>query len=285
MQDRRKGNAVLARFQERGSQMTQDRMRSMLAVVLLAGVALLVSAMPAGAADPSAGNEWEFDGNFYVWMPSIDAGLQNGGDISIPFETILEDLDMIFMAGVGVSKGKWWFKTDVIYFDISQRNNGLVTIPGRRRDIDFATSSRVEMEAWIVTPSVGYKLVDAERGTLDVFAGARYLWLDVELKLKTVGPLTTRSDRISDSGSVWDGIVGFRGYVDFGPNVFLPYYADVGGGESDLTWQAFAGAGWRFKHVDAIVGWRYLEYKFKGSSPVLEGLTVNGPQIGVTWKF
>jgi hypothetical protein len=260
----------------------------MLAVALLAGVALLVSAMPAGAADPSAGNEWEFDGNFYVWMPSIDAGLPSGGDISIPFETILQDLDMLFMAGVGVSKSKskWWFKTDAIYFDISQSNKGLVTPQGGIPNIDFATSSRVEMEAWIVTPSVGYKLVDAERGTLDVFAGARYLWIDVELKLGISGPLGGgRSDRISDSGSVWDGIVGVRGYVDFGPNVFLPYYADVGGGESDLTWQAFAGVGWRFKHVDAIVGWRYLDYEFKGSTALLESLTVNGPQIGVTWKF
>jgi hypothetical protein len=259
----------------------------MLGVVLLAGAALLVSAMPAAAADPSAGNEWEFDGNFYVWMPSIDAGLQSGGNIYIPFNTILEDLDMLFMGGVGVSKSnsKWWFKTDIIYFDISQKNNALVTFPGGIPDIDFATSSRVEMDAWIVTPSVGYNLVDAERGTLDVFAGARYLWINVELKLQTVGPLTTRSDRISDSGSVWDGIVGVRGDVDFGPKVFLPYYADVGGGQSNLTWQAFAGVGYRFKHVDAIVGWRYLDYEFKGSSPVLESLTVNGPLIGVTWKF
>jgi hypothetical protein len=241
----------------------------MLAVFLLAGAGQLVSAMPAAAADPSAGHEWEFDGNFYGWMPSIDAPLQTGGDINIPFETILQDLNMLFMGGVGVSKSKWWFKTDVIFFRISQKNNRLVTPPGGIPDIDFATSSEVEKKAWIVTPSVGYNLVDAERGSLDVFAGARYLWIDVGLNLDFSGPLGGGgSAQISDSSSVWDGIVGVRGDVDFGPKVFLPYYADVGGGQSNLTWQAFAGVGWRFKHVDAIAGWRYLEYKFKGSSPV-----------------
>jgi hypothetical protein len=133
------------------------------------------------------------------------------------------------------------------------------------------------MKAWIVTPSVGYNLVDTEKVSLDVFGGARYLNIAVDLELET--------DQISDSGDVWDGIGGVRGRVNLAPKWYLPYYADVGAGESELTWQAFAGVGWRFKHVDAIAGWRYLEYKFKGSSPVLEGLTVNGPQIGVTWKI
>ena len=161
-----------------------------------------------------------------------------------------------------------------------------MTPPGGIPDIDFATSSEASMKAWIVTPSVGYNLVDAERGTFDVFAGARYLWIDVGINLDISGPLGGgRSARISDSGSVWNGIVGVRGDVDFGPKVLLPYYADVGGGQSDLTWQAFAGVGYRFKHVDAIAGWRYLEYKFKGSSPVLDDLTVKGPQVGVTFKF
>jgi hypothetical protein len=138
----------------------------MLAVVLLAGAALLVSAMPAGAADPSAGNQWEFGGNFYVWMPGLDAGLQNGGDINIDFNTILQDLDMLFMGGVGASKGKWWFKTDIIYFEISQKNKGLVTPPGGIPDIDFATSSEASMKAWIVTPSAGHEPGNAALGAL-----------------------------------------------------------------------------------------------------------------------
>lgn len=79
MQDRRKGNADYANFQERGRHMTRDRMRSKLAIFLLAGAALLVFAMPAGAADSPAANEWQFDGNFYIWGPDIEGACETAG--------------------------------------------------------------------------------------------------------------------------------------------------------------------------------------------------------------
>ena len=43
--------------------------------------------------------------------------------------------------------------------------------------------------------------------------------------------------KISDSGDVWDGIVGLRGNVKLDKYWYLPYYFDVGTGASDLTWQ------------------------------------------------
>lgn len=175
------------------------------------------------------------------------------------------------MGGVGVSKGKWWFKTDVIYFKIGQANN------------DGTASSKVDMRAWIVTPSVGYNLVDAERVSLDVFGGARYLYLDVGLQLQTVGP-TSGFAKISDSADVWDGIGGLRGRVNLAPKWYLPYYADVGTGESDLTWQAFAGIGYRFKRLELVAGYRYLKWEFD-KDDLLTDLTVKGPQIGIAWKF
>jgi hypothetical protein len=183
-------------------------MRSVLAIFLLAGAALLVSATPAGAADSSAANEWQFDGDFYIWASDIDIPLNNGSDVNVDFETILQDLDFMFMGGVGASKGKWSFKTDVIYFRISQDNKGQAAIPGGPRGrltIDLADSSSVEVQAWVVTPSVGYNLVDTQRVSLDVLGGARYLDLKVDLALEVSasfprgGPAIGRSVQISPS--------------------------------------------------------------------------------------
>ena len=98
--------------------MTRDRMRSLLAVLLLAGAGLLMCATPAGAADSSAANEWQFDGNIYLWAPSLNVGLQDGGEIELSFSDILDDLQFTFMGGVGASKGKWSFKADVMYLRI-----------------------------------------------------------------------------------------------------------------------------------------------------------------------
>jgi hypothetical protein len=142
----------------------------------------------------------------------------------------------------------------------------------------------ITIKAVVATPTVGYNLIDTEKGSLNVIGGARYLWIDVPVDLKTVVGPTTRSDSLSPSGSGWDGIVGVRGQVNLAPKWYAQYYLDGGAGKSKSTWQGYAGVGYRFKNVDAVAGYRYLHYKFEDSSD-LDELTVKGPQIGVKWGF
>jgi hypothetical protein len=268
-------------------QMSGEHVRRLLAVLLCAGAGLLMSAMPAGAADSSDANEWQFDADIYLWTPSLGGDLKSGGSVDIGFSQILEDLQFTFMGGFGASKGKWTLKTDVIYMDLDQKNNGQVNLPlgPGPGNATLATSSNVSMTSWIVTPTVRYNLVDSERVSFNVLAGARYLYLESKIKAQVVGPLMTRSGVISGSGDVWDGIVGGNGQVKLAPNWYLPYYADIGTGQSDLTWQGFAGIGYQFEHVGAVAGYRYLTWNFKNSTNVFENLTVKGPMFGVQFKF
>ena len=76
------------------------------------------------------------------------------------------------------------------------------------------------------------------------------------------------------------------GRFAFGPQRewFVPYYVDVGTGESDLTWQIFGGLGYAFKWGDVLVGWRYLDYEFKSGSR-LEDANLNGPMIGLGFHW
>jgi hypothetical protein len=39
----------------------------------------------------------------------------------------------------------------------------------------------------------------------------------------------------------------------------VAYYTDIGAGQSDFTWQAFAGVGYRFAWGDALTGCRHLK--------------------------
>jgi hypothetical protein len=41
-----------------------------------------------------------------------------------------------------------------------------------------------------------------------------------------------------------------RGYFMLGDNWYIPYYADIGTGGSDLTWQLFGAIGYRFSWGD-----------------------------------
>ena len=64
----------------------------------------------------------------------------------------------------------------------------------------------IELFAVTVTGGVGYAVVNDDSNRVDLIAGARYLWLDVDLDFD-IGAL---KEKASDSGSEIDGIVGFR---------------------------------------------------------------------------
>ncbi|MGB5567908.1 MAG: hypothetical protein WBM81_01280 [Sedimenticolaceae bacterium] len=63
----------------------------------------------------------------------------------------------------------------------------------------------------------------------------------------------------------------------------MSYYGDVGTGDSDLTWQGRLGLGYRFDEVDAIFGYRYLDYDIGGTD--IDDITIKGPYAGVKMHF
>ena len=106
-----------------------------------------------------------------------------------------------------------------------------------------------------------------------------------ELELDITGPFRERDNNISDSGDVWDGIVGIRGNVSLDKNWYVPYYADMGTGESAFTWQVMAGFGYRIsKVVDVVAAYRYLFWKFEDNK-VLDKLYISGPLVGLRFRF
>ena len=87
-------------------------------------------------------------------------------------------------------------------------------------------------------------------------------------------------------GTKTDGIVGVKGRFNFGENRewFVPYYLDVGTGQTDLTWQAVGGLGYAFNWGEVFAVWRYLDYNFKSSSRI-EDVNFNGPALGVAFRW
>jgi hypothetical protein len=55
-------------------------------------------------------------------------------------------------------------------------------------------------------------------------------------------------------------------------------------GDSQLTWQAFGGVGYRFKYCDVIGGYRYIDWNFNGSMGFGD-LYTSGPLVGVRFVF
>jgi len=236
---------------------------------------LLVMALPVNAADSSSNDEWQFGAEVYLWGASLDAKPTGGDNIHIGFSEIIDNLDMAIMTTLTARKGKWSLLTDIIYMDLEDDQKGTAELIGMpiRTDVD------VEMKAWIVTAAGGYTVMETDKSSLDLLAGGRYLEIELPLEFK-IGPAKVKA---KPTGHIWDGIIGVRGKVDLPDKWYLTYYADAGTGDSDFTWQAWAGLNYKFKKVNAVFGYRYLNWDIDGSA--IDDLTVKGPVAGVKFFF
>lgn len=256
-------------------------------VTALSSMALLMSmaSAPRAAGAPPT-DEVQTNLTLYLWLPSMDGDLAyegNGGSASIDASDILDALEMAFMGTLEVRKNRWSMLADVIYLDLGQDKTTSVGLPGGgaiRADVDL------QLSGWQIGLYGGYSLYQTETASLDLLAGARYLGLDSDAKLTISGPLppSLPSANLSRSADIWDAVVGFRGRVELNPNWFVPYHADVGAGDSDLTWQAMAGIGYQAGWGDVILAYRHLEWD-EGDDGFLQGLSFSGPGVAVRFRF
>jgi opacity protein-like surface antigen len=265
---------------------TVRRMLSRLALFVLPFF-MLVAAMPASTAaeETAPKGGWQFDANVYLWGASIGGKTASGDTLDVSFTDLLKDLQLGFMGGVEARNGRWSLMTDVMYMDLKQPNNGTVTVPVLGEDINIAVDATVRLQAWIVTSAVGYSIIDTDTVRLAILGGARYLFVKPELDLSTTGPLQPRNKNLSTSAGIWDGIGGIRGIVNLSEKWYVPYYADMGTGDSAFTWQGFGGVGYKIsKVVNVVAAYRYLYWKFENNK-VIDKLNFHGPLVGMIFRF
>jgi len=247
----------------------------------------------ADAADP-----WEFQASIYGWFPDISgqtsfSQASGGGDFEVGIDQILDNLKFTLQGTFDVRKGSWGMFADMIYMSVgdSKSNFRDGTIGGVEIPVDANINVDFDMESWIVTAAGYYRVVEQPGTTLDVVAGLRYTEIEQTLDWNITGnigqlPVPGRMGAGRAAVANWDAIIGVRGRFGFGPDDawFVPYYLDVGTGDSDLTWQGIAGIGYSFGRIDLAAVWRYLAYDLPSGHPVAD-MDFNGPEVGVAFRW
>lgn len=268
------------------------------------GAALWVSGLMLAMGWPTqahaqSGESWEYQGLVYVYLPDISGttAFPSGGDgapITVPSDSILDSVNFAFMATFEARKGRWGVYTDLIYLDVDGTSSGSRDFQVGQQQIPAGVTAELDLaiEATTWTLAGEYAAIDTPTSQLNVLAGTRFLDLQEKLGYSLsadVGPLVGpgRTGQVEVTSTFWDAVVGIKGRVAFGNEGrwSLPYYADVGTGESDLTWQVFGGVGYRFSSWGSVLGgWRHMAYEFKSGSKV-ESLELDGPMVGVSFNW
>jgi hypothetical protein len=263
----------------------------------LCALAAALAASLAFAGPAFAQDEDRFSITPYIWLPTLDgdlrfhippqdpAGPEFFPEVKVGPVDYLDNLQGIFMIAGEARFDRVSVFTDFIYIDFSREDARIRTIDGSGPipPIDVGSTFDLSGELW--TLAAGYDLINDDTWRLQAFGGFRYLGVDSRVDWALSGPLgqfpqTGFAESETDS---WDGLVGVRGEARMG-NWFFPYYADIGAGDSDLTWQALVGVGYRWGWGDLRLDYRYLDYE-QGDDNLVQEMTLDGPALGATFRF
>ncbi|MEE4237747.1 MAG: hypothetical protein V2I51_13595 [Anderseniella sp.] len=258
----------------------------------------LTGLAPAAAQAETTDDAWRYEASIYLWLPSIGGDTSfpansGGSSIDVSSEDVLDALKMAFMGTASAKKGQWGLWTDLVYADFGAKKSGSrdFTIGNAEIPADVNANLKYDIKTWVWTVAGTYELVKKPNYTLDVLGGVRYLDVSQTLDWSISGdisslPPVSRDGSAEASSSLWDGIVGVKGVADLGNDHkwFIPYYLDVGTGQSDLTWQVNAGIGYRYNWGSLVATWRYLDYEMDSNEPI-KSVNLNGPLFGATFQW
>jgi len=197
------------------------------------------------------------------------------------------------MGTFGAHNGTWGVFTDVVYLEFEGSRSGSrdFTIGNVGLPADASATFDWDLKGWVWTLAGDYRVHSDRSFTIDVLAGTRLLDIRQSLKWNiagSIGPLdpAARSGESNESHSAFDAIIGVKGRYGFGANRewAVPFYLDVGTGQSKSTVQTAAGLAYAFKWGELSAMWRYLGYHNK-SDKNLEEISFSGPLVGATFRW
>ena len=239
-----------------------------LAALATAGAALAPAVSHAQTQPAAMGaSEWKTALTLYAYLPTIGGSTSfptlpgnPSPSISVDGSTIIDHLKMTFMGSLDIHNGKWGAFTDILYVDIGGNKSKTrdFSIDGAPGTLSGDLSLDVKGTLWTLAGE--YRMATSDPAfTVDVLAGARMFNMKNTLGWNfssSVGshPLAGRSGSTAVSDTLWDAIVGVKGNYTFGAERqwFVPFYFDIGTGQSDLTYQIVGGIGYRYKWGDVV---------------------------------
>lgn len=268
---------------------TPARTATALITLALAGLA------PVAAQAESTDTPWQFQATVYAWLPSLEGTTVfptgGGGSGSVDSDQIIDDLKFALMGTFGAKRGQWGLWTDLLYADIGGSQQGTIGFANAPNvlPIDVNADVSLDIKSWAWTMAGTYELAKTPKHMADLVFGTRLLDVEQTLdwSLSGTGPLgLTASGSQTVNADNWDAIIGIKGLAYLGNEQkwFIPYYLDIGTGQSDLTWQVNAGIGYRYGWGALVASWRYLDYEFESGDPI-QSMTLSGPLIGATFQW
>ena len=236
----------------------------------------------------------------YLWAVALKGDVGVGridADVDASFDDILDNLNGALMLEAELRKGRFGVISDTVYANLEDN----AATGEDRLKVDATANMLIQSLAG--TYRVGtWQLADLGAAgplalTVDPYAGARYTYLNAELKGKLDLPdFGIDAHRQVEGDEHWvDPIVGVRTSWTLGERLSLVLAGDVGGiSTSDqYSAEAFGLVGYRFGlfgegNANLLAGYRVLKQKYQDGDGRHEfewDMTLHGPIAGLKITF
>ena len=231
---------------------------------------------PPQSSGTSGDDRWHFTVLPYLWFPGVHGtvgALGHEASIHASASDVLSNFNFGLMGAVVARKNRFVMPIDLMWVRLSD-NKG---IP--ENDLD-QSSIKVTLRQVILTPKAGYRIVDTEHWKVDALAGFRYWHLGQSITLQPSGV------GFSPSANWVDGVAGGNIELDVSPKFSITAAGDAGGGGANLDYQVVGYMGFKVKpNIALLLGWRYLDVNYLGSSSFLYDAAQTGPVLGMSWEL
>jgi len=240
------------------------------------GLAFALCLIASGTA---AAADWEFKLAPYLWFAGLEGtaatipGLPPG-EIDVSPSQALEDTETALMLMFEARKGRGGLFMDLVYSDV---RSDAELIPS------LGLSLRSETKSTLLTLAYQYRLLEPERGSLDLLAGARYWSVDSFLAFSGPAGLSGRNKE-----SWVDPVVGLKGYQRLGNSKFYVSGGAALGGfgvGSEMFYDLNLNLGYQWNDaIGTVIGYRWFDVE-RDESGFFYDVQQAGFGIGLAWSF
>jgi len=234
----------------------------------------------ASSSSVSIKDQWAYSITPYVWALGVRGSLSHNnlstGQIKLTPGDLLSDIKMAAMIVAEARSNSFGVYLDAMYGDLGKNSS---TVIGRA-DLNANTTSKLS----IFTLAPSFNLYTSKSSYVDGLIGARYLWLNASTTISD--PALGVSFKQTSTQNITAAIAGLKGRWHLGDsNYFIPFYIDVGGGQSSsFTSQAYLGIGHSYHWGDVSLVAKNVYYQFKPNNTNVD-LNMFGAAVAVTFKF
>jgi opacity protein-like surface antigen len=226
--------------------------------------------------------QWEFSASVYVWALGVRGDLATIPPLPVisvdaSFGDILQNLSGALMGTFEVKYGRFILFNDLMYTRVepdAARSRGPVSV-----------AVNVQSTSLIGLASVGYRVIEGPRFSMDLFAGVRGFRMDNELTVRaTVGPFEANR-KFGKTNSWLDAVGGMRMRYAFDDRWFATAIGFAGGGASKYQWDVYAGVGYAFnRNWAAFAGYRGFKVNYQDNGFIYDVLQ-HGPLVGLQFRW